>query len=543
MSSPDPTPPRLPASLGTLPADLLLIIADDLVTRDVGALRQTCKHVNDALVDDFTKDNFTDLLILCTTAGIAALKGICASRLASTVRTLSLSIFVIAGDDEQLALVGQTRVETSRHESDQSGRELRCPCLGDDTPLALALGDVIAALPHLETVSLGHQLDLPREADRVAAALIEDDYAWTTQPTVQPTGSLALRRQEPEWLKRKVAGYDKTITDSLFRAALFGLGRAHPRRLAAGYPPVLGLTVETRRSERIVVDDGAFALTPDQRALVAPALGALETLYLELGVWDTIGYRDEIINLPSFVALCGNVRHLRLHGPEYKGMLDALNWLVPNRKLGEQRKRVKAAARAFGRVRAAANKTPAVDSSAPAPLAQLESLDIQGFPALTASDVFELVVQHPNLRRLHLYSVTLMAPGDIHCELTSEFVPKLWHGLFTALSAQFKSNGSAPTTLLVSAMSQLHDDSRCYITIKDWEHYDAKGGWCIFSAGAKTAEWWEHPDGELEGVIPVEGDDVFLQAAACLTQPFEESEPEEDAPDYRYGTLFGRIPQ
>lgn len=538
MSAPKPTSTRLPASLGTLPADLLLIIAHDLITRDVGALRQTCKHVNDALVEDFTKDNFTDLLILSTTAGIAALKGISTSRLASAVRTLSLSPLVIRDDDEQLALVGQTRLETSRILSDEAGREMRCPCPGDDTPLALALGDVIAALPHLEKVSLAHQLDLPREADRAAAAVIdEDDYSWAALPGVQPTGSLTLR-QEPEWVKYKVAGDDKTITDSVFRAALFGLARAHPRRLAAGYPPVLGLAVETPRAGvPIVVDDGAFALTTDQRALVAPALGALETLSLELGLWDTISYQNEITNLPSFSALCGNVRHLLLHVPEDGGTLDALNWLIPNRKLGEQRKRVKAGARMLGRIRSSVKQTPAAGSSAALPMPQLESLDIQGFPALTASDIFELVVQHTKLRRLHLYSITLMAPGEINCEVTPEFVPKLWQGLFKALSAHYKSNGGAPTTLLICALSQRHNYSRCYITIKDWEHYDDNGGWCIFFAGAKTAEWFEYPSGELEGLIPVEGDDVFIQAAACLTEPFEESEPEDDEPDYRWGTL------
>lgn len=202
-------------------------------------------------------------------------------------------------------------------------------------------------------------------------------------------------------------------------------------------------------------------------------------------------------------------------------MLDAINWLVPNRIMGEP---PRASSRRYqtaldcGLVLKRPTEGVTGDSSTPAPLPDLETIDLQGFRGLTASDLFEVLVKHPNLRTVHLKDITLRGPGEVRCPRTDEDLHAVWRGLLLALSAQYRVKGGGPTTLRIQGPLEIHQyyDLDLSFQAVGWEDDELGTGPCTLTAGLSTAVCCVR--GEYVA-IPVEGTDVFLQAAGCLTAP------------------------
>ncbi|KAL1404885.1 hypothetical protein Q8F55_008496 [Vanrija albida] len=291
--SPPPTPPTR-VGLWSLPAELLVEISQQLPRSSIGHLRLCCKSFNDALVDT-RRSAFHSVSIRANPAGLAFLSGLAASSGARHVRHVTLDIFSQTEGDpplpEAMDLLGL--YPTSAGEDDAPA--------GLDTPLARQLAVAFCRLPALEGASIASGdgfVPLPyNQFDSRESTWRDSVGTWpeTSNPHSWRGGSY-----------RHGNGLDVRTATAKFRAVLFALARAHAKGI-----PVTTLKVRGGSRDGTGVNDLAFSLSTAEYQLVAPLLGQLKTLHVELGSFMENGVEDyQAFNV--FIRLCTGLVELGL---------------------------------------------------------------------------------------------------------------------------------------------------------------------------------------------------------------------------------------
>ncbi|WOO86259.1 uncharacterized protein LOC62_07G009743 [Vanrija pseudolonga] len=473
-----PPPPEQPTShpkLAQLPEDVLLLIVAQVPRRTISHLRLMCKALADALLQ-VAASVVRSVSIVPSAPGVEVLASIASSTFGPYVRHVWMALEyepdaafdpLAPGPSARLAQLAFLGLEAIPLSSTPTG---------DDTPFARGLGKALSSLPALRRV-----------------------------------GAVAARGPKPNGLKDK----DQCVTNAVFRGLLFAAARAH----------VAGRTIDTvefeaggetegsfyprRKNEDRSppqLSDPAFTLTSSQRERVAPLLGALQTLRLDVFGSSDVTVREDS-GVCEFIPLCTGLVYLDLE--------DAVGSVLPTKTAPQAASQYSTLSETQGGipVHRPVFKWTGQLADALAPLTRLEVLWLKRY-AFSLSVLIQLLTQ-VQLRCIMLMEITL--EGD--ATLATDDVPRLWDQVLRAAS----NHATRKTHRLgLSFLRESHgnaDDRSTYKVEFDCgpdarEHaHDA-----IFEAGTCVKLYLREfmRDGDEEGGYDR---DVFVRAADLLTEP------------------------
>lgn len=518
--------PRPPATLATLPHELLVLIADSLPLTDVGHLRLASKAL-DAALAEVPRSAFHTVSFVVSEQGLATLAAIANSPLAGYVRHIAVSRHVVPlppGGEvnqaraEQFALLGldadagaaASRSATFDPVERQRLRRAHVCSSSPDTPLARRLGAVLASLPSLESASVGPgYVPLSRRADLAGWTPIRVGRVEYTTPVRSPFGLRALCALAGDGVE--VAEEDKEgIVNAMFRALLFALVHAH----AAGGSATTLRIDDSVPGTGYGLDDAVFSLSAAERDLASRFIHSLRTLDLRLRPFiDRAPWTEEYDGLHAFLGLCTGLVELGLRRSEsFNGDGNAVTRLV----------------------------------ATPPPVPSLEVLKLQHYH-LPPGVVINLLSQW-SLREVVLRIITLTEDVSLACTKTSGGTPMVWDTVLRAVSA--RGQGTVKR-LELGTISEMHapadDDEDGDDEDEDENEDDEDDGpeWCdvkfncpgldyspataIIRADTTTVVF---PDGgglgnDAEEQCSAEAD-VFLRAAGILREPAVEEFSDTD---------------
>ncbi|KAL1404886.1 hypothetical protein Q8F55_008497 [Vanrija albida] len=438
---------RQPATLTSLPAELLILVSDELRSYEIGYLRLTCKAIDAALADAARRSAFRAVSLVVSQTGLDTLAAIARSPVAPYVRHVVVACHIVQlgrrgvvrpARAAQFVLLGMDPSAASSlarfgtlgfHAPFERGD---IPPPGADTPFARHLGAVLAALPALERASVGPgDVPKPRLADHWVSRHRTVEPMMTYR---MPYGFRQLRADvegdRPEDPIDLNEGGDvehdgkEHVINGIFRGLLFALAHAYAERGATA----TALTIDEYkhgmslpRSNPVGLDDKAFSLTPDEQGLAVPFLGSLKTLLLRL-----MPYTHEVLwierydALHAFLRLCTSLVDLSVEGVQmFRGAENAIVRLVAN----------------------------------PPPLPQLEVLKISGY--MLSPAVLIKVLTQWRLREVNLAGIELGEDATLVCGKTSTGLPMLWDAVLRAASQGGKTTAQR---LQLDGLVQLHDD-------------------------------------------------------------------------------------
>lgn len=485
------------ATLAALPADVLQEVSEHLPTPDVGALRLTCTAVNAALADNYRKYHFTQLSVVVSPAGLAALADL-ARHSDVGVLVRSLRLLPHTAPDilrAQNALLSVTDERDADVDAD-TATSLPCP---RDMPLSHELARVLAILPQLRTLQVSDGMELKLRTRAADWGLFS---GWC-----KPLG-----HAEPPASSAVFANaLDKRRLGPIFRAALLSLGLAHAHRVGAGYRPVRELLAHGKTT----LDDDVFKLDDDQRALFAPALATLDGLHLAFGRCSSSAAGLEPCSAQqavwthavAFMRLC-NPSSLALraveiggHGPYGACIPSTLSWML----------------------------------GADPPLSRLRHLSLAGYCDLDAAMLFELLVGLEHLERVTLDAVGLRTgrePDDVDMRMLlrmgylegraptnkDEWDGMAWRTLLRDLSARHRA---APLSITEMHLRYIVECTCVRFATGRKRHEEAVSAYATDSG----VHFPNAVQGKVYRDMPA-GGDLFARLAESIQTPW--SEPDSD---------------
>lgn len=384
-----PPPPDKPTTwplLAQLPPDLLLVMSKILSKKDIGRLRLCCNSLATAFIPSLGPA-FTTVTISPNAGGVRLLADISKSPFGTYVRHLQVAE---RGDMEPLFLglhpanqnQNSSQASTSEFDAESETRSQSSPVdrefegqidarsqsstpeiddqrrddgdndhdanktndnegepdpgTGPDTLFARQLGQVLCALPALETASIG--------TGAVSTWWFSHAGRYTS---MRPCAR--LWKSWNSWCGWQPYRFDprQHIVVAVFRGLLFALAHAHAEESTTAELNIDNATEEddfpvgrdslgydedvdeyhVEDMGPMGLNDRAFAFTPTELELVPPYLNSLRKFRLTLSYYATLAKEDEeSANFNAFIRMCTGLVELDLQGISaslMKGLADA----------------------------------------------------------------------------------------------------------------------------------------------------------------------------------------------------------------------------
>lgn len=469
---PSPEQPTSHPKLAQVPEDVLLLIVAELPRRTICNLRLMCKALADALLP-VAAGVVKSVSIVPSAPGIRVLASIASSTFGPYVRHVWLALEFerddpsVPGSSARAAQLEFLGLEPSPLNSTPTGH---------DTPFASELGKVLSSLPALRRV-----------------------------------GVVAGRGPKPNGLTDK----DQRVTDAVFRGLLFATAHAHAagRTIAtvefeAGGDSEGSFTPRRKDENRLPpqLSDSAFALTSSERERVAPLLGTLETLRLDVSA-ATDATVPEDSGFCTFMSLCTDVVYLDLE--------DAVGPVLPPKTAPQAASQYSTVSETQAAIPEHTSVPKWTDqlAEALAPLTKLEVLSMKRYD-FPPSVLIQILTQ-VQLRSIMLREIELK--GD--AALATDDAPRLWDQVLRAASSHATPKTHRLGLSFIRESYGNQDDPRTYKVEFDCgpdddEHaHDA-----VFDAGTCATLYlreFMRPADEERGYDR----DVFVRAADLLTEP------------------------
>ncbi|GKT41301.1 uncharacterized protein ColSpa_01482 [Colletotrichum spaethianum] len=470
-----PTDPQSSSPFNKIPLEVLLRISSLLNTTDLGALRLTCRSIEQSLFNTFMKEYFTKRQFMLTEFSLQALVDISNSRLSDC---LDHVIIGLNGFTRHYFHPGKEACETRYREAQADHF-----ALVNSGQHVVMLAEAFRNLKNLKTVGI-------RDYNSRARSLRDGFTAtWASY------GATTLEKETEVNLFRVPIDEIQAYTNKVFISVFTALGNAGAR------PKAFELL---RKSQGVPSDDAFNLFTKYLKPKVAPVLESLETFMCVVNVANgpfritapvagaddntAFSRRRHDYLLRLFLGYMPNLKHLRLNFSHPGNNSDAvdhfINWLgtpVP--------------------------KTPSTppDSQLPPPpppvaFPHIEELNL-GFVDVEPKRLIQLVRKlSPTLKRLELWKLTLWnkaADARDPDERRDHYKVNLWAKMLKALCDIPNLNLDH---IMIGSPAQ-----RTFMTnTKVWFH--SKDGSADDKVNRKeyTGIDWKHFVGELVGQVKAE---------------------------------------
>lgn len=273
-------------ALLSIPMEVLLRIADDLTTPELGSLRLTCKPIENMLFNSFAEEFFSRKQFMFTESSLQALVDISKSRLGQFVRRLQFGI--------------EKPTSYGAYMSDY----IQNMCLAhlefwaEQKPVYL-VAEALRHLPNLEDVVI-------RDLDSNKRTRDGENRAWRSygRPTEEGKGVLFTTRGEigSDGLSDNGIPAPRALKTILHA---FGLADKCPK----------GIEMISRRASHM--SDSSFKIKEELQPVIVPVLERLEKLHLCVALFDRVDGDDSHHSayfLCKFLSYTKNLKDLRING-------------------------------------------------------------------------------------------------------------------------------------------------------------------------------------------------------------------------------------
>ncbi|UNI18509.1 hypothetical protein JDV02_004774 [Purpureocillium takamizusanense] len=361
-----------------LPLEVLIRIANDLMTPDLCSFRLTCRAIEQLLYVTFTNEFFTRKQFMIADISLQALIDISRSRLAPHLRHVHIGLDRFP-DNFQRPLPDDEKERRFRQRYADHFSLWSTGCHRD------MLVDAFKHLPNLETVVIRDYNSRKRTREGARA----EWSSYGSSSIFRETGIRLNPAPSGSWS----AQANFQLSSQVFALVTHALGMANP-------PKIKGIEVMAKMGNQL--RDFAFNIPAFSEPMILPVLRRLEKLHLSINLgwraqsapWTQVAATAPDTMLRQFLCQCTNLKDLRINElhDSPTAMTDLLTWLA-----GDSDTRT--------------NGPEAGDARAGGPsLDTLEHLSL-GWMSVPVAPLIKVLRRFaPSLRGLELWKMTLVMP-------------------------------------------------------------------------------------------------------------------------------------